>query len=845
MKRLRRRFAFLLGRRRFESELEEEMQFHLEMLAAEEGEYGARRRFGSAARLKEESRDAWGWGPLERLALDLKYALRTLRHNPAFTAVAVLTLALAIGANTAVFSIVNAVVLRPLPFEDPGRLAMLWEKWDKRGEDRVVVAPYNFAAWKQQSRSFESMAAITGRGAILTFDGEPAEIPGAAVTRDFFEVLGVRPVRGRTFLPAEYRPKTRVAVLGEGLAERLGAAAGKSVVVNREPHLVVGIMARGFSFPDEAQVWTPAPDPDPADSGNHYLRVFGRLKRGVSFAAARSEMAALAARLRQAQPAHNPVTGLTIVPLQEQIVGEKRRALLVLFAAVGCVLLIACANVANLMLARANGRRREVALRLAVGASRWRVVRGLLVESLLIAFTAGAIGLAWAWSAVRAFVALDPLELPRLQEVAVDASLLLFTLAVAAATGILFGLAPALRISRPDLNEALKEGSERQAFAGPGRNRALGALAVAQLAFAIVLLVAAGLLVRSFVKRITVPLGFQPERLLAIELPWSARTRIDEALERIRALPGARYAAVATSYPHQPANFSGGFSIQGDARTGLEAGNILVTPDYFRTAGMALRRGRAFTEADRADAAAVVVVNEALVRQYFGGRDPIGTQVRTTDGKTWRTVVGVVADVKGFGVDGEPQPVVYIPYRQAYWGNPVYVIVRTAVPPASLASAVRREIRQMSPRWVIEISSVQELLSEMVAVPRFYAVLVAAFAGLAFLLAAVGVYALINYSVAQRTHEIGVRMALGAGRSEVMQMIVGRAFVLLLAGTAVGLAGAWASTRALESLLFQVRARDAASFAAASALLAAAGLLAAWLPAQRATRIDPTVALRS
>lgn len=854
-----RRLVFLVRQRQLDRDLEEEMRDHLERKAernraagmpADEAGYAARRQFGNATLLKETSRDAWGWGPLERLAQDIRHSVRTLRNNPGFTAVAVLTLASGIGANTAVFSVVNAVLFRPLPFRDPGRLAMIWEKWHKRGEERVVVSPLQFNAWKEQSRSFERMAAIRFYGAIATLAEEPVEISAMQVSGEFFDVLGVKPAFGRTFSREEQSDAgARVAMIGHGLWLRLGGdprLVGKTVQLNREPYTVVGIMPRGFDFPYESEVWFTLPPGEMArQETTHFLRVVGKLKPDASFAQVRSELDTIATRLRQAYPQHNPVIGVSVVPLHEQIVGERRRALLVLLGVVACVLLIACANVANLLMARATGRRREIALRLALGASRWRVVRYLLTESVLLALAGGAVGLAAAWCAVRVFVAYDPIKLPRVQEIAIDGSVLLFAFVVAVSTGILFGLIPALRLSRPDLNQTLKDGASSHT-AGE-RNRGRSALAVAQVALAIVLLIGAGLFLRSFLRRISVPLGFRPDGVLAVELPWSVNRRLDPLLERLGALPGVVRAGAGTAFPNNAAGTSCSIGIEGQPKASgqeLMAGRITVTPDYYAAAGMELRKGRFTAAADTANAPLVAVINEALARRYPLGQDPIGRHLKACDGR-FVTIVGVTGNVKGFGVDGDPMPTFYLPYQQGSWNNPVHVLLRTAVPPASLAGTVRKEIRARNKGIIIgKLVPIEDLLSESVAVPRFYMLLVVAFGALAATLAAVGVYGVISYSAAQRTHEIGVRMALGAERRDVLRMILRQGLALILAGVALGLACAWASTHVLASLLFQVQPGDALSFTGAAVLLIAAGLAACYIPARRATKIDPMRALR-
>ncbi|MBZ5727121.1 MAG: ABC transporter permease [Acidobacteriia bacterium] len=795
------------------------------------------------------SRGLAGWERLERLRFDLKYALGSLRKGREFAALAVLTLALGIGANTAVFSVVNAVVFRPLPYRDAGRLTVLWENWGRKGKDRVGVSPDNYLEWKRQSQSYERMAAVWGSGSVVALGEEPAEVRSAGVGGGFFETLGVKPLLGRAFLAEEHLHADRVAVVSYRLWQRLGGrpeTIGSTVQIDRKGTLVVGIMPPAFAFPPGCQVWTPLAESELPDRSFHYLMVAGKLKPGLDLARARAELDTIALRLRAAQPAHNPVIGVTMVPLREQIVGDSRQALVVLLGAVGCVLLIACANVANLLLTRASRRKREIALRLALGAARWRIVRMLLLESVILALAGGVLGVAWAYWSVRLFVAWDPLHLPRLAEIAVDRGMLLFTFGLAVSTGVIFGLAPALRVSRPDLNECLKEGAERQAPGGPVHARGRNLLAISQIALAIVLLVGGGLLLRSFVRRVGVPLGFRPNGLLAVELPNVANRQIDRVLERIRALPGVRSAGAATAFPQAPPGYSGSFAVGDGENAGrqLEAGIILVTPDYFRTAGMALREGRFTGDADTADAPKVAVVNEALVRRYFRGQSLLGHNVQSTDKKWWRTVVGVVADAKSFGVDGDPMPTVYVPYRQNSWNNATYLIVQTAVPPAALASAVRKEIRAVSTRWVLKIDTIEALLAESVAVPRFYLVLVGALAGLALVLAAIGIYGVVGYSVAQRKHEFGVRMALGAARRDVLFMVLRESSAVILVGVALGLMGAWASTRALESLLFQVHARDAVSFAMASVLLAAVALAACFIPARHATKIDPMIALR-
>jgi putative ABC transport system permease protein len=844
-------------RRRWDEERARELEAYLEAetaeniargMSAEEARYAARRKLGNTTLIREEIYHMNSFGWLEAFWEDLRLAVRKLVRAPSFTLVAVLTLALGIGANTAISSIVYAVLLRPLPFKDAGRLVMVWETW--RTDRHSVVSAANFRDWKEQSKTLEHLATWWGWGGQITINGEPTDVPGDRVSSDFFDALGVMPTRGRVFSSEEQRHDGfRVVILSDSLWRRLGAdpnLVGKTVEINREPYMVVGIMPRGFNFPAGDEVWFPLPPNVLATVEGHSLRVVAKLRPGTSLAQAQTEMDTIAARLRQTNSKENEGTGVNVVSLHEQSVGEVRRALLVLMGAVCCLLLIACANVASLMLARATTHKREFALRRAMGASRARLIRYVLGESILLAIAGGGLGVVWAYVGVRAFVAFDPVKLPRIEEIAVNPRMLFFTLLVSVFTGVLFGLAPALRSSKPDLNEELKDGSERQSgksFHSRGRT----ALAVAQVALSVVLLTGAGLLLRSFVRRVRVPLGFRPAGLLAVELPWNINPHIDDLLERLRGLPGVQSAGAAASFPNDSPGTSAPIEVEGVAVTrGMEvyAGKTPVTPDYFRAAGIALQKGRMIAASDTATAPRVAVINQALARRCFQSQDPIGTHIRFA-GDPWLTVVGIVDNVKGFGVDGDPMPNVYFSHQQTEWGNGVYVLIRTTLPPSSMADLVRKEIHSWNKNVTIgALAPIDDLLSESVTVPRFYMLLVLAFAALALTLAAVGVYGLLNYSVQNRTHEIGVRMALGAERVDVLEMILGQGVGLIMTGVGLGLAGAWASTRALESMLFQVHARDAVTFLGACLVLTVVGLVACYLPARRATKVDPMVALR-
>jgi putative ABC transport system permease protein len=836
---LSRKLLFPFRKRQFDRDLQEEIRFHLEMKGDD------RKSFGNITLSIQDCREAWGWAAVEAWLADLRHALRALRRNPSFTIVAMVTMALGIGSTTAIFSVVNSVLLRPLPFPEPERLATLWMAQPKNRVDRGVVSYPMFQDWKRQAKSFEHIGAWDGSSAQMTVAGEPVEIPGAEVSPGFFEALGARPLLGRIFLPEEHwRSAPKVIILSYRLWRRLGgdaALSGKTVQLGRTTYTVAGVMPQGFEFPPGwSELWFPHAGDDSRNDGARYLRVVARLRPGVSALQARSELNAITARLQTSGD------GANVVQLNEQIVGDARRVLVVLMGAVGCVFLIACSNVANLLLVRATGRRRDLALRLALGAGRWRIVRCLLAESLALAVAGGAVGVAAAYGLVRLFVAIDPVHLPRVQEVAVDGTALLWAAAATIVTGIAFGLFPAIRSSRPELATWLKDGAPGSGEFG--RNRSRGILAAAQVALAVMLLVGAGLLLRSFVARMRTPLGFRPEGSIGVDLPWSANRGIDDLMVKLRAVPGVTAAGASTSYPHSapPYSCDGCVEIEGvtlpkDRQD--DTGLLVATTGYFEAAGMQLRSGRFFTPADGKDSPKVVVINEAMARRDFPGLDPVGRRVR--QGRDWAAIVGVVGNARGFGHSGEPISAVYFPNSQYGWPNPVKVLVRTSVPPASLTAAVRKEIRAWKPQLVIQkLDTVDNLLSSSVAAPRFYLLLMAGFAALALAVSVVGVYGTVNYSVARRTHEIGIRMALGAQRADVLGMILGEGVALVGAGAAIGLAGAWAAARMLETLLFGIRPTDGIAFAGGAGILVIAALLACYVPARRATRTDPVNALR-
>ncbi|HYH85423.1 MAG TPA: ABC transporter permease [Pyrinomonadaceae bacterium] len=803
---------------------------------------------------------------MESLLQDLRFGMRVLWKKPGFTLVAVLTLGISIGINTAVFSVVYAALVRPLPFADPDALVAVAAE-NKRGgvADTRGAAPADFVDWRAQSSSFEGLAAYTGGGLTLSSGDATEMISGVRVSEDFFKTLGAQPALGRTLAPEEFAGGgNRPVVLSYRLWQRRfggdrGVLGKTLTLAGGASASVVGVMPEDFRYPSYAEVWTALP----RESGellqrtSRYFAVVGRLKNGVTEAQAQAELGGVAARLAETYPKSNEDWGVRLIPLRETLVGNARTALLILFGAVGFVLLIACANVANLLLARATARHKEVAIRAALGATRWRVVRQLLAESVLLAVAGGALGTFLALWGVDALVALVPedLRFARLDEARVDVAVLVFTAGVSLLTGVLVGLLPGLKASKPDLHRELKE-TGRSVTAGGRLRRARGVLVVTEIAVTLVLLVGAGLLVRSFARLQQTELGFDPRNLLTLtvsapqQLYGQTEQRASyyrQMQERMAALPGVRSVATISSLPLDwVLNFS--YAVEGrPARPGEDpqADYSSVSPNYFDVMGIPLRKGRGFTERDAAGAPDVAVINETMARRVFPGEDPLGKRL-TIDYMERRVsleVVGVVADSKQL-VNEETNIRIYDCYLQRPWLSSSFV-VRTEGDPAALATAAQKAVREVDPsRAASDVKTMEQRLSESVAQPRFYTQLLGAFALVALLLAAVGVYGVISYSATQRTHEIGVRIALGARSSDVIRMVVGHGMALALAGVAVGLAAAFALTRVMSGLLYGVTATDPATFAGVALLLAAVALLACFIPALRATKVDPIVALR-
>jgi putative ABC transport system permease protein len=803
---------------------------------------------------------------------DLLYALRGLRKKPLFTLVAVITLALGIGVNSAIFTVVNAVLLRPLPYPAPDRLMMLWTYNPRQGFDKDVSTYPNFDDWRRQVGSFERMAAYTGGGFALTQAGDPAQIRGAIVTPGFFETLGIAPSLGRTFgLQEGQAGGDRAAILSHRLWQTRfsgdPAAIGRSIVLNGVPHEILGVMPASFAHPADAEVWTPlAPSERFAQvmqsRGSYWLQVIARLKPGVERASAQAELNAVAAALERQYPDTNAGIGVRAVPMHEEIVGDVRQPLLILLGAVGFVLLIACANVANLLLTRAASRQKELAIRAALGAGRRRLVRQMLTESLVLATVGGAAGLLLAAWGIQVLQSLAPSSVPRLTSVEIDTPVILYTLLIAVITGVIFGTVPALQSGAVTAGEFLKEGGRAGSEGARGRGLR-AAVAVAEVAVALVLLIGAGLLVRSFIAMNRVELGFDPRNVLAlrVDLPGARYqeghqiTAFFSDLEsRLRTLPGVESVGLGSSVLLSALPQSATLSAEGAPPPDRGAPSIpvpydSVTSDFFKTLRIPLLRGRTFTAADSPTSQAVVIVNETLARRFFPGADPLGRRV-TFDYPTgarvrWATIVGVVGDTRRGGVERAPWAEVYYPLAQAPDAQ-MYALVRTSGDPVALMRSAQAEV------WAIDRNqpiysarTVETILSASQANRRFTTLLLGVFSVVALALAAIGIYGVIAYSTAQRTQEIGIRIALGARRVDVLAMVVKEGVAIGLIGLALGTAAALALTRFMAGLLFGVGTHDLATFVALPLALLLVATLATIIPALRATRVDPIAALRA
>jgi putative ABC transport system permease protein len=806
---------------------------------------------------------------MDTLLQDLRYAVKMLRAKPGLTLTAVATLAIGIGGSTAIFSLVNAVLLGTLPFRDAERLFMVWEDATEAGFPRNNVAPGNYAGLLAQNQVFEGMAAVTEVGFNLTSGGEPLKLEARGVTDGFFPLLGVAPQLGRVIRPEEDKPgANHVAVLSHGLWQRRfgrdPGVVGRDIILNGEKYTVIGVMPRSFQFMESyVGLWVPAAlsAEELADHGAHYLTVVARLKPGVTSREADAEVATIAARISHDFPEGARGLRAYVLPLREQLVGDARRPLLLLSLAIVALLLIACANIAGLLLAGAASRMREIAVRSALGARRGRIVRQLLTESVLLAALGVVPGLLVAVWTLSFLAQLVPPGLTLWLHPTLDARAVVCALVLSLSTGLLFGLAPALQTSRIDVSEPLRQGG-RTSTSGPRRLRSV--LVVGEVAATLVLLVGAGLLAQTLYRMRYVDLGLQPERLLTLrtvlpsqkygELPRRAAF-YEEVLERVAHLPGVIAAGYGTSVPLEWKGGTSGFFPEGTGRPepGLsyDANHRQVSADFLRTMGVPLRRGRFFDRTDRGESRPVAIVNETMARQYWPGQDAVGKRFKIGDPDSpvpWVTIVGIVGDVRQMGLDAPVKAEMYLPYSQIAnqpWFAPRDLVVRTSVEPMSVVTAVKREIAAVDPEQAVSnIRSLDDILDEEVIQRRLGATLLTAFAVLALLLASLGIYGILSYFVAQHTPEIGVRLALGATGRDILGLVLGRGMTLALVGIGLGSLGGLALTRLMSSLLFGISATDPATFALAALLLAALALLACYLPARRAVKVDPTIAMR-
>ena len=815
---------------------------------------------------------------MDSLLKDTRYAIRSLIKRPGFVAVAIITLALGIGANTAIFSVINAVVLRPLPYDDPDRLVMVWETI--AGNDRRSVAPGNYVDWRDHNKTFAGMSAVFNGNFNLTGNGEPERINGATVTSNLMDVLGVPAQLGRTFQPDDdAHQDRRIVLISDGLwKRRFGVdkdVIGRNITIDEASYTVVGVMPSGFQFPVKSDLWvlgrdrnavsasliSQFPDNDwTHERDAHFLSVVGRLKPGASLSQAQSDIAGIARRAEQEFPNTNEGLSSNVVSLHTQIVGEVQGLLFILLGAVAFVLLIACTNVANLMLARSVKREREMAIRVAVGAGRWRLVRQLLTESLLLSFAGGLAGLFLSTWVVDLFIKLSPGDIPRLDEAAVDLRLLGFTFVVSLLTGIGFGLLPAFHGTRVRLSSSLKEGGKTTS--GRLHRTTRNVLIASEIALAQILVVGAGLLILSYVRASQINPGFNPLGVLSAKIAPSAKKYPNPkakaafysvVLDRLSHLPGVQSVGMVMNLPLSGASMNRGFRAEGRPEPKPDE-NItmdyqVVNEDYFRTMEVPVVRGRAFTKSDTETSERVIVINQTLARRYWPNEDPIGRRMAIGESSketSWRTIVGVVGDMRHASLSESAVPTAFTVYTQDLesWPRMAFV-VKTDIDPVALTSSVRSALTAIDPSQpVYAIEPMEKLVNDAIAPRRFVMSLIGLLALIALVLSAVGVYGVISFSVSERTHEMGIRMALGARKGDVLALVLGQSARIAAFGIVLGLIGAFALTRLLKALLFEVSPTDPITFASVAVLLGVVALIACYIPARRATKVDPVVALR-
>ena len=887
LERIKRRWRALFHKDELERDLDAELRFHLERDAAqnlqsgmdqEEARYAALRAFGGVEQSREECRDARGVRILEEFLQDLRYSARMLLKQRGFTLIAILTLALGIGANTAIFSVINATLLRALPYKNPDQIVMVWGTnpggFGWRG--KTGFSAPSFLDYQQQNQVFERMATFNDVDFTLVGDDNSERIHSGMVTAEFFNVLAVQPILGRTFVPEDSQTgRDHVVVLSYILWQRRFGSnqriIGQTIRLDATPYIVIGVLPQGFDFsiPDYFEsrgLWVPTvlpQDNSNSERGHKDLSVIARLKPAVALRQAEQDMRVITERLAKEYPGTMGKFGVKLTPLHEQIVGDIRPVLLLLFGAVGFVLLIACANVANLQLARASTRQKEIAIRRALGASRGRLLRQLLTESVLLSFIGGTLGLLLALWGIRLLTGLGPASIPRGTIVPVDFTVLAYSLVLSLVTGILSGLAPALQSTPTRHSESLKEGG-RNSAASEGGLRLRKLLTVSEVALSMILLIGAGLLIRSFIGLLRVNPGFESKNILTARVYLPQYSYPDatkqtafytQAMERIKGLPGVTAVGATDELPLTMGSHSQTFFLEGRASIdepdqSLAVEDCLVGSDYFRVMGIPIISGRAFSETDDGSAIPVAMINQSFARRFFPNENPIGQHLRFESASPWITIVGIVGDVRGFGLDKEAKSEIYLPYQEQSFLryiplSHINLVVRTTGDPNGIAAAVLESVREIdkdlpSP----QARTMETVLAASIAERRSNMLLLGVFAVIALILTGVGIYGVISYSVTQRTQEIGIRMALGAQSRDVMTLVMRNGMSLVLMGIVIGLTGAFALTRWMASLLFEVSATDFLTFMVTASLLTAIALLACWVPARRATKVDPLIALK-
>lgn len=865
MRKLFRRVNYLLNRRRYDAELEADMEFHREMAAR-----AGHNNFGNMLRLREQAWDAWGWTWLDRLFQDTRYAFRQFGRKPGFAVASVITLALGIGATTTIYSVADSLLFRPLPYGNSPHIVRVWNTFAPRGMMEIPASEPEFLEYRQ-SRSFAHFAGFSTGAVTLTGSGDPLRMAASWGTSEFFPVMGTEPLLGRVFTADEFQPgHSQVAVLSYRLWQsRFGSRSdivGKSILLNGRSCTVVGVLPRSFNFPDaNVDVWQPlAIPPASPNIGNHYLNLIGELKPGVALQKARSEMATILDRIKRKYPTYYGGAvglGVSLIPLRQQMVGNVRPTVLVLMTGVGFLLLIACANVAGLLLARGEDRRQEVATRAALGATPMRILYQVLIENVLLFLGGGALGLVLAFVCLKVISAGDYLHVTQLGGVGLDFRVLGFTAIVSLATGLFFGLVPALRASRSNVNEALKTGG-RDAMGSHRRTVIRSFLVISEIAFSIVLLTGAGLMISSLRQLLNVDLGFNPENVITMRLSVpKARYSIPrtasfyhQLLERVRTLPGVKAVAVVNQLPMSDATANASFDVEGRPSSNSNvnvADTQIISPDYFRAMGISLLQGRFLNDEDANLPPASVIVNRTLAAKIWPGTDPLGKRIRLGPGYPWLSVVGVVSDIKNHGPNVATKPEMFLvdtdqPFQIWVDLRSMTLVVRTAVKPQQMVSAIRGQLKSMDPDLALfKISTMKQIVSSSTSQTRFPTLSLSLFASIALFLSAIGIYGVLAYTVAQSKHDIGVRIALGAQQGQILRFFLGQGLRWAAIGSGVGTIAAVMLVRFMRSMLFEVNAYDPWIFVTVVLGLLVVVSLACFIPALRAAKVDPLIALKS